>query len=64
MSDASLKLVWSDEFDGAWPDTADWRQGEREKASGNHAAPGFAQGNTEKQFYQVDQVSETTAFSS
>lgn len=61
IDDSSLKLVWQDDFNGIWPDKANWRQGEREKATGNHKPPGSTNGTPlakdEKQFYQVDQVS-------
>lgn len=67
MSDASLKLVWSDEFDGAWPDINDWRQGEKNKADGNMLPPGFpvndanAQKTFEKQLYANGQVVEASS---
>lgn len=61
IKEPSLKLVWHDEFDGTWPDLKNWRQGERGKATGNHAAPGYP-GNTEKQFYQVESVTEHDSF--
>jgi beta-glucanase (GH16 family) len=65
LSDASLKLVWSDEFDGTWPDKTNWRQGERNKADGNFKPPGSSNGtpqaNDEKQFYSNGQVSKSNS---
>jgi hypothetical protein len=45
ITDPTLKLVWRDEFDAAWPDLGNWRQGEREKADGHFKAPGSTDGS-------------------
>lgn len=65
ITDSALKLVWNDEFDSVWPDTVDWRQGEKNKADGNMLSPGYPVGDTnaqktaEKQLYVNGAVTET-----